>query len=432
MFGHTLLARAGRLFTGPAALPAPPKPSAPTSTVAAPFSIEQVLAPNAALLRRLRVAYGYRDRQFERHILAPLGAFAEWVHTLPGPPDSGFEHLGGAIEQAMTNCLHCLQAADGLTFDGATVGASLDTASKWRLACALGGLFAALPHLLSRIEVVSASGDPWPSAALPFQRWLGSDPAPRYRHRWKCTADDVGVPIAYVASQCISPDVMAYLIVDGSSRIGSALLSSIAGGRGPMTPSSPISELVTEITSSIVARRRPHSRSMIDDLHSEVSPMEYPLRARASRGTQQCDSGTCTADPDGIVPASTGADEASSLSLDTSAITNPFIRERIEETIARLDLSFDKMLAKVKPNGIFVALSECSTQRGDDSAIVRALFEGGLLAVDPLNPSRRVTRERIEGAEVEGVVLVSAALSGQPAWMARWRLDAFDNEAGQH
>jgi len=432
MFSHTLLARAGRLFTGATAPSAPPKPPAPPPTVAAPFSIEQVLAPHAALLRLLRVAYGYRDGQFERHILAPLGALAEWVHTLPGSPDSGFEHHGGAIEQAMTNCLHCLQAADGLTFDDASVGTSLDTAPKWQLACALGGLFAVLPHLLSSIEVVSASGDLWPSTALPLQRWLGSDPAPRYRHRWKCTAEGVGMPIAYVASRCIAPDVMTYLIVDGESRIGFALLSSIVGSRCPTTPSSPISELVARVTSSITAHRRLHSRSVLDELHSGVSPMEQPLSARASHGAQQGDSGTGTANPDGIVPTSTGAYEASSLSLDTSAITNPFIRERIEETIARLNRSFDKMLAKVQPNGIFVALSECSTQRGDNSSIVRALFEGGLLAVDHLNPSRRVTHERIEGTEVDGVVLASAALSGQPAWMARWRLDALDNEASQN
>ena len=48
---------------------------------------------------------------------SPIAALAAWLHALSGVPDGGFERRGGAIEQALTNCLFSLQAADGRTFD---------------------------------------------------------------------------------------------------------------------------------------------------------------------------------------------------------------------------------------------------------------------------------------------------------------------------
>lgn len=419
MFNHPLLALAGKLFSGSVATSAASKTSAPA--VPAPLSAEQILMPNAALLHRIRAAYGCTDDQFARHILAPISALAEWLHTLPALPDSGFEYPGGAIGQAMTHCLCCLQAADGLTFSDVNVLATPDSALKWRLGCALGGLFAALPQLLCCIEVASTNGHLWPSTVVPLQEWLAHHPTPKYRHRWKSVTNDAHAPITYIACRCIRPDVMAYLSARGEPHIGEALLSSISDPCSATSRASPISELIGRIKMPIAERRRPQASPSIDKRHPEQSTQEQAPCAVATCGVEDVEAGTDGADPTRAIPASIAVGEADSLSLDTSAITNSFLRERLEETVARLDQSFDTMLAKCMPTGIFVALSEFSAGEADSSAIVRALVQGGCLATDPLAPNRRVTREHVGDADAAGIVLASAKLSGFSRWQGRWQ-----------
>jgi hypothetical protein len=171
------------------------QPAAPT-TPHKQLNVETVLAPRSALVRRIRVAYGYPDDQFERHLLAPITSLASWLHLLPGHPGGGFDRSGGAIEQALTNCLFSLQAADGRTFDGSDVQApSMDATQCWRLACGLGGLFVSLREMLTRIEVASDDGEIWPAAATPLMTWLVSRRAPKYHyHGLRLAATIIGPP----------------------------------------------------------------------------------------------------------------------------------------------------------------------------------------------------------------------------------------------
>jgi conjugal transfer pilus assembly protein TraI len=108
------------------------------------------------------------------------------------------------------------------------------------------------------------------------------------------------------------------------------------------------------------------------------------------------------------------------LTLDTSRILNPRSRELVDSVVTRLEHSFDKMLAKLVPDGVFVALAEFVGQHGDGASIVRALQEAELLAI-PTGPSRRPVRiERMEAADVAGIVLAAGALQGYGEWVARW------------
>ena len=113
----------------------------------------------------------------------------------------------------------------------------------------------------------------------------------------------------------------------------------------------------------------------------------------------------------------------SALSLDTSRITNPRTREIVDQVAARLDHSFDSMLAKTVSGGVFVALAEFVGQHGDGGAVVRALHEAQLLANDGATPDRRVVSEMIEGVELMGVVLRASAFVGYSDWTDRWQAD---------
>lgn len=547
MLSHRLLDRASQYLglRGPEQAP-----DAPTGKVGSPqdLTAEGVLAPHAALVRRIRAAHGYGDRDFSRHLQAPIVALAAWVHQLPGPPGSGFERRGGAIEQALTNCLFSLQAAEGLTFEASGgEAASLPAITQgWRLACALGGLFVALPDILGRIEVVSERGDAWPSVGMPLLDWLTSLPTPKYRYRWRPVQTEPARPAVYAALRCIPPDAMSFL---GRSDpcIAQELLNSVAGSSAPRGQ---VFQLVTRVAGTVAANARcgatmPAADQLADTLkrllgtsdwlpnapgghvwcgtdglyllwpdtaaklidalpgkrlsgpaasHDKLlqdlvdgglidatttplvrirtpgqdrprlavrlasrhpmlgDPMHgaarLDLRVHAQESGQitgerpalrsHADSNTGSRHADAIAvdvrppPAAgqytldftreptdldaAGAPATSVLSLDTSRITNPRIREAVDQVVARLDQSFESMLAKLVPGGVFVALTEFVGQHGDGAAVVRALHEAQLLACDGAALDCRVTRQRVDGADQVGVVLRSSNLVGYAAW----------------
>jgi conjugal transfer pilus assembly protein TraI len=532
----------------------------PTPSLRQP-NVEAVLAPRSALVRRIRVVYGHPDDQFDGHLLAPITSLASWLHLLPGHPGGGFERSGGAIEQALTNCLFSLQAADGRTFDRPEAEASSTDATQcWRLACGLGGLFVSLRETLTRIEVASDDGALWPAAAMPLMTWLESRQVAKYHYHWTSTRSDFPWSSIYVASRCIDPAVMSFL-TRGDARIPAAMMRSVAGLDWSVRD--PISDVVDRIAVAVAARGQPQAAVRPADLIAPTlkrllstsdwlpnSPgghvwfgadglyLLWPdagikllvSMPRALRGTagfeshrdllrHMASSGLiCTSPsslfhirPPGIakpqsavrvtdphrifeelglraaplelqlgVPAPrAGASEDTAdrvgalelvngrgnvagvpnvnrdlfteeqhadslegpkalddelpfpepdpqLELDTSKIVNLRSRALVDDVVSRLEQSFDTMLSKIVTTGVFVALTEFAGQHGDGASIVRALHDAGLIAVDKSTPSRRVHTEKIEGVDVEGIVLPAEAFHGYAKWVCRWQDGAGD------
>lgn len=551
MFRHRLLDQAGRLLgiRKPEPTPGAPSPAAAPPTA---LTVETVLVPHAPLVRRIRVAYGYPDGEFRRHLHTPITALAAWVHMLPGVPGGGFERRGGAIEQALTNCLFSLQAADGRTFESShTETPSSHDKQRWRLVCALGGLFVSLPEVLGRVEVVSEDGHVWPGIGVPLLEWLASLAVPKYHYRWGAVRKESAWPAIHAASRCITPEALSFLDV----RIAGALFSCIAGSD---QSAGQVSEVVGRIAATVAARERPAATAPAPDLlagalkrllgtsdwlpnapgghvwygtdglyllwpdaaaklvaalpqgvrvarrfasnddvlhqladsgtiHAKPSPLCHirppghdkpqvavrltdadrmleesgrratplDLQSRtmpsdkaeqdrvAGKGTAgdrgRAQDGVATAndageagmseqralDFAGALDAARVSPEADSkLRLDTSKITNPCLRELVGAAVVRLDQSFDSMLARIVQGGVFVALIEFVGQQGDGAAVVRALHDAQLLAPDDTVPGRRVISERIEGADITGVVLRESALDGYTDWKKRWQDDA--------
>ena len=535
---------------------------APRAPAPVPNSLtaESALAPHTALVRRIQVTYGYPEAEFQQHLGAPITALAAWLHTLPGLPDGGFERRGGAIEQALTNCLFSLQAADGRTFDACHAEASSPyDMQRWRLACALGGLFASLPETLARIEVVSESGRVWPSIATPLLDWLATLDTPRYRFRWTAPHKERSTAAVYVAARCIVPDIMAFL-AGGHARIAADLMACLTGSdrtRGQ------ISEVVHRIAATVAARVPLEDHAPAPDLvastlqrllgtsdwlpnapgghvwrgtdglhllwpdaavklrdalphgirnaeafasndkllqHLAASGMVHctpspVLRIRPPGGATarmavrlaepQCALGNApspamsldlqvssafgdelvneidTAQQDGdtdparrkiaarhepsrpaagmqgrldfalpwpeVETATSLSEPPARLLLDTSKISNPRVRALVDAAVARLDQSFDSMLARIVQTGVFIALTEFVGEHGDGATVVRALHEAQLLASDAAAGGRRVVIESMEGADLRGVVLRASAFVGYADWTHRWQTQEGDD-----
>jgi conjugal transfer pilus assembly protein TraI len=541
-----LLNQAGRLL-GLLKPDPPPEALVTAAREPDPLAIEATLAPYAALIRRIRVDYGCPEDEFRRHLYEPMAALARWLHLLPGPPGSAFDRRGGAIQQALTNCLHGLQTAEGLTFENSSEAASVPGQRQaWRLACALGGLFSSLPEVLGRIEVVSEDGRLWPGVSTPLTDWLAALASPRYHYGWLGSGRDGAHVALYAVCRCMPPEVLRFLD-SGGGQIAADLLGCLAGSnprgqvaqvvgrlaasagmhmrpasspkdRLPETirrllgtpdwlPNSPgglvwygtnglyllwpetapkllaatswapnsapptasqdkllrelvDSGLIDASPSAVVEIRTPghdsvqravrlaNHRQLLAELGLAATPLE--LHAHAPEGepgpgdTRRIANDTSRAGRRGgkglagHTPASEGVPEQSvldfkdnhadadgpctpprtALRLDTTRISNARTREAIEQVVARLDGSFDTMLAKIVSGGVFVALTEFVGQGGDGAAVVRALHEAQLLACDGTGRDKRVVGETFEGAECLGVVLRSAAFVGYADWIA--------------
>lgn len=250
---------AARWVSGSEHTRASPPTAAPASSAAT--TADDALKPQAALVDRLRTAYGYPEPQFQKHLLSAIEAYAMWFHCLPGPA-ADHRGQGGALRQALLTSLFSLQAADGRTFDGSdTEAPSSETTHRWRLACALGGLFAPVGPLLTYLEVVSEDGELWLPMADPLVGWLQARRIRKYHYRWHARTIEAPFAAVYVASRCIDISAMRF-IVGGAPRIATSLLGCIAGTES--ASANPVSDVVHRIALAVAAGTTPEGAGPSD------------------------------------------------------------------------------------------------------------------------------------------------------------------------
>jgi hypothetical protein len=112
---------------------------------------------------------------------------------------------------------------------------------------------------------------------------------------------------------------------------------------------------------------------------------------------------------------------ASALSLDTSRITNPRTRDAIDQVVARLDHSFDSMLAKPVAAVVFVALTEFVGPTRRWSLRCASTPRGAVAGLRWLDGGSPRHQGNIGRRRTVGVVLRTNAFTGYAAWAGRWR-----------
>ncbi len=239
--------------------PATPAPSPPSLRPSAADGLEQ----QRDLIARVRSAYGFSDAEFDLHLRSAIDALANWLHCLPGPPATEFGAKGGALRQALTTALFCLQAAEGRTFDGSTTEApSNDLTQRWRLACALGGLFTPLEALLGHLDVVDDDGELWLPTAEPLVPWLQARGTTRYHYRWRPGGVDTRLSVVYIAARCIDGATYRFIAL-GAPRIAASLLGCLAGTDKAAT--NPVVDVVERIAVAIASGQEAGKDSTADD-----------------------------------------------------------------------------------------------------------------------------------------------------------------------
>jgi conjugal transfer pilus assembly protein TraI len=213
-----------------------PHLSAPADSVITPsdegiaaLPVDQILAPHAALLDRIRICYGVDMPSFERDILPIVRGYAAYVHLLPTTADNYFSAPGGLLQLGLEVAFFALQGTDAHIFSGrATITTRRHLEPRWRLATFIAGLCCEIHGALNQLTVSSVSGRQWPSCVTPLAQWVEDRRIERYRIGWRANAPTCRAAGVFALRLVLPPETLQHL-AEGNAVVVPHLLASISG-----------------------------------------------------------------------------------------------------------------------------------------------------------------------------------------------------------
>lgn len=192
-------------------------------------SLDDVLAAQDDLIRRIKLSYGASRDTFDADLFSLIRRYAEYVDLLPATPDNFFSLPGGLLRMGLEVAFYALQATDGQIFSGrATISHRRQLEPRWRHATFIAGLCSELHRTLSHVIVVDAKGNEWPAYLGPLSRWLHAQHAPRFFLRWVPQAQETRSLGVFALPRIVAPQTLHYL-AQGNSVVVPHMLASISG-----------------------------------------------------------------------------------------------------------------------------------------------------------------------------------------------------------
>lgn len=175
-------------------------------------SIDDVLAAQDDLIRRIKLSYGSDRNTFNTDLFSLIRRYAEYVHLLPATPDNHFSLPGGLLRMGLEIAFYALQATDGQIFSGrSTISHRRQLEPRWRHATFIAGLCSELHRTLSHVIVIDAKGNEWPAYLGPLNDWLHAQRASRFYLRWIPHAQETRSLGVFALPQIIAPETLDYL-----------------------------------------------------------------------------------------------------------------------------------------------------------------------------------------------------------------------------
>src|SRR5438552_3123698 len=192
-------------------------------------SIDDVLAAQDDLIRRIKLSYGANRDAFDTDLFTLIRRYAEYVHLLPATPDNHFNLPGGLLRMGLEVAFYALQATDGQIFSGrSTISHRRQLEPRWRHATFIAGLCSELHRTLSHVIVIDAKGNEWPTYLYPLNRWLHEQRASRFFLRWIPHAQETRSLGVFALPQIVASETLHYL-AQGNSIVIPHMMACISG-----------------------------------------------------------------------------------------------------------------------------------------------------------------------------------------------------------
>jgi conjugal transfer pilus assembly protein TraI len=213
-------------------MPAPSSESSPYSPSNPGFAalpVDEVLAPHADLVARIKLCYGADRDTFEHDLLPLILRYAAYVHLLPATADNYFSTPGGLLRLGLEAGFFSLQGTDAHIFSGRlTISARRHLEPRWRLATFIAGLCCELHRALSHTIVTDLQGVEWASCLTPLAIWSQQRHAERYFLRWRPQATETRALGLFALPHVVAPEVLQHLCEDNTV-IVPHMMASIGG-----------------------------------------------------------------------------------------------------------------------------------------------------------------------------------------------------------
>lgn len=238
--------------------PTPEMPVYPPNDLGLQFyAASDVLATQADLVKRLRLATGVPPADYKLLYEAVIERLANTINLLPATETETHQGAGGLFRLCLEMGFYALQASEATIFAArAGVERRRLLEPRWRYASWLAGLCAELYRPVTTMIVTTADGDQWPTYRLTLEEWLTEKGADRYYVRWLEQSPGKPRPgrgaAASLAHKIISDPALQYLH-EGSPEIVPAMLDVITGLSANQIHH-PMGRIIEEVREKVTAR----------------------------------------------------------------------------------------------------------------------------------------------------------------------------------
>lgn len=206
----------------------PPKdPGIPINT------IEECLAAQSDLVRRLRIHVAQDPKLFAQRFAKPLENMAAWVSTMPATQQDLFSGPGGLFRACVELAFGAFQASDGRIF---MVHAGVEERHllevRWRYICFLAALVWPIGKTLEQVRVSSSTGAQWSPRIEPLKSWGDANSTSSFYCAWPRQPFELGPSSTGSALMiAIAGEENIRWLEQGSPVLMTALINIAAGVR---------------------------------------------------------------------------------------------------------------------------------------------------------------------------------------------------------
>ena len=405
----------------------------------AAVGLDALLAAHAALIERIRIAFGGEEGGFETHIAPLIRRFAGLVHLLPVTRDAHFRDAGGALRCGLEVGFHALQAADGQIFSAlGTVPARRAAAPRWRAAAFATALGSEVHRPLFGAAIDAEDGAAWHPLRMPLVEWLQDGRRERYFVRWSDAGTPPRAATLAILPQLLGPSFLTFL-ADPDRTILDHVVMALAAPPGA-APNA-LGAIVERTLSRVVERdlrRAPTPRvdrptaGIAEPIVTDDLPLPECTAASSAHAIDPSSKGsssdiatsdgarppaaeheghvdgTRTGEPSAPLPETPSPPRTPRRRLAVPATLNPVVADALAALLAPPSGQALAVGIEISEEGIYVPLVAWDQCGLDTGLVVRALHDARLLV---LQGARKVWRKRCGEADVPGLMLNARLLA---------------------
>ncbi|UUC96613.1 TraI domain-containing protein (plasmid) [Comamonas sp. C11] len=248
--------------------------------------VDRVMATQAELVERIRMALGFKKEDFHRLVVPVIERYASFVHLLPASEAHHHRGAGGLFRHGLEVAFWSAQASEGVIFSTeGTPRERRDNEPRWRLASCFSGLLHDVGKPLSDVSITDRNGKiVWNPYGDSLYEWARKNNVDRYFIRWRDKRHKRHESFSLLTVDRILPDQTRGFLSESGPKIMEAMLEAISG----TGVNQPVTKLMLMADRESVARDLKQSRLNVDEFSYGVPVERYvfdAIRRLVKQGT---------------------------------------------------------------------------------------------------------------------------------------------------